>query len=432
MTLAMLQAKQAEERARARAIHDKATAEGRLTTTEEDQQFSAAMAAANALQPKIDAAQALLEAERNAPTVTAQQASGTRVVVGHDNSGDAPFGSLGEQLVAVRNATMGRGTDPRLFGAAAGGNTVTDSEGAFLVFPEFSRPLVKRTFEAGIIADRCFKQPMSSNRLVMNGVRDESRVDGARWGGIQTFWTPEAGNFTSSKPTFREIALQTDKLTALVYATDEQMEDAPAFNAYVQEAVPDEISFKTDDAILNGKGVGGGPLGINNTNAIVVQTKESGQATGTIVTANILKMWKRMPAYLRGGAAWYINQDMEDQLWNLTIGSGTAVRLLYNPPGVNGNNTGYATMQGAPVIPIEQAQTTGTQGDISLCAFSQYALGQRGGVKQDTSIHVAFLTGQQAFRFQVRLAGQPLWDQPVTPKNGTNTVSPFVQLQSRP
>jgi hypothetical protein len=50
----------------------------------------------------------------------------------------------------------------------------------------------------------------------------------------------------------------------------------------------------------------------------------------------------------------------------------------------------------------------------------------------DTSIHVAFLTGEQAFRWQLRHDGQPFWKKPLTPKNGTNTLSPFVALATRP
>ncbi len=49
----------------------------------------------------------------------------------------------------------------------------------------------------------------------------------------------------------------------------------------------------------------------------------------------------------------------------------------------------------------------------------------------DTSIHVAFLTGEQAFRWQLRHDGQPFWKKPLTPKNGSSTLSPFVALATR-
>jgi len=272
---------------------------------------------------------------------------------------------------------------------------------------------------------------MCKNRLLLNGAKDDSRADGARNGGIQAFWTYEAANYTKSKPTFRQIALQVDKLTVLTYATDELLEDAPAWQAYVNSVVPDEFDFKVGDAIFNGPGTGGGPIGINNSSAILAIAEESGQTAGTIVTKNLEKMYSRMPGYLRKGACWFINQDCETQLWDLTRGSGTAVELLYTPPGMKGNTSDYGMILGKPVIPVEFAATCGTQGDITFANFNEYMLGKRGGIKSDTSIHVAFLTGEQAFRWQLRVAGESLWDKPVTPKNGTNTQSPFIQLQTR-
>jgi len=58
-------------------------------------------------------------------------------------------------------------------------------------------------------------------------------------------------------------------------------------------------------------------------------------------------------------------------------------------------------------------------------------LPKKGGMQADSSIHVAFLTGEQAFRFTLRLDGQPFWKSPLTPYKGTTTVSPFVVLQNR-
>ncbi len=59
-------------------------------------------------------------------------------------------------------------------------------------------------------------------------------------------------------------------------------------------------------------------------------------------------------------------------LWNLTRGSGTAVELLYTPPGMRGNGGNFGVMFGAPVIPVEYAAALGTPGDIVLANMSQY------------------------------------------------------------
>jgi hypothetical protein len=46
-------------------------------------------------------------------------------------------------------------------------------------------------------------------------------------------------------------------------------------------------------------------------------------------------------------------------------------------------------------------------------------------------MHVKFEEGETAFRFTYRTNGQPLWESALTPKNGTNTVAPFVVLAER-
>jgi HK97 family phage major capsid protein len=430
--LAILLQKQADAKAKARAIHTKATSEGRITTTEEDEQFRAHMAEANSYDAKIADARALLEADRIAPAVPAAGTGTPGVVVGHNNNEDKPWKTFAEQAKAVKAAALTpQRTDVRLLAAAAGGSEAVDGDGGFLIAPEVSSEVIKRTFNKAQLAGRCRGIPMASNRIVFPRANDASRADGQRNGGIQAFWTYEAAQYTKSKPTFGQLALQVDKLTALCVGTDELLEDAGAWLEYVNEGVADELSFKVDDAILNGPGVSGGPLGINNSGALIVIAEESSQAAATINYANLKKMYARMPGYLRGNAAWFVNQDAEPQLWDLTRGAGTAVELVYTPPGSRNNQSSFGTMFNMPVIPIEQAATLGTQGDIGLYALPQYMLGQRGGVRYDTSIHFYFDTGQQAFRFQMRVAGESSWDKPVTPKNGTATQSPFIQLATR-
>jgi HK97 family phage major capsid protein len=350
----------------------------------------------------------------------------------------APFSNIGEQMRAVYQAArQPQSADPRLSEinmAALGGNESVPEEGGFLVLPEFAAELIQRTYEVGLLTDRTFKMPMSSSRLIMHAVDEDSRKDGSRWGGIQAFWIAEAGSYTGSKPKFREMQFVSNKLIALCYATEEQLADGPAWAKYVSEAVPSELSFKFDTAIFNGAGAGV-PLGFMNSGALITQTKEGGQAAGTIVTNNILKMWSRMYARSRKNAVWLINQDIEQQLYTLALANPTGSVLfqgpLYVPPGTNGNNGDYGLLLNKPVIPIEQASTLGTAGDITLADLSQYILAQRSEARADTSIHVAFLTGEQAFRFMVRADGQPTWKKPLTPYQGTITKSPFIALETR-
>jgi HK97 family phage major capsid protein len=418
----------ADTRAKATAINELAQQENRALTDAEQTDFDAHIAECKRLQGQIASQESLIEMDRNAPSTEAH-----RIEVGVNHATEKPWGSLTEQLQAVRSHAVSKGTrmDPRLQAAALGGNESVDAEGGFLIAPEFAPGVWQRTYDASDLASRCFDQPMTvSNRLVVNAVDEDSRADGSRWGGISSFWLGESGTYTPSQPKFRQMELVAKKLIALTYATEEQLVDGPAFAAYVDKVVPLELAFRLDDAIFNGSGAGM-PLGFMKSGALLTVAKDSGDS-GAVVTSNdIFHMWKRRFVPSSADLCWFINQELEDQLWNLIRGSGTAVELLYTGPGQRGNNSNYGVMFGKPVIPVEYAAALGTPGDIVLASCSQYYLARRSGVQMDTSIHVQFLTDQQAFRWKLRVDGQPAWKKPLTPKNGSSTLSPFIALATR-
>jgi HK97 family phage major capsid protein len=102
------------------------------------------------------------------------------------------------------------------------------------------------------------------------------------------------------------------------------------------------------------------------------------------------------------------------------------------PPG-GLSDAPYGRLMGLPAIAIEQAATLGDVGDIILANFKDgYILAEKGGIKADVSIHVAFLQDESIFRFVLRLDGQPLRASALTPyKGGTSTQSHFVVLEAR-
>ena len=56
---------------------------------------------------------------------------------------------------------------------------------------------------------------------------------------------------------------------------------------------------------------------------------------------------------------------------------------------------------------------------------------EKGGMESASSIHVKFTTDETAFRFVMRVDGQPTWNAALTPSNGSNTQSPFITLDTR-
>ena len=350
------------------------------------------------------------------------------VIKPNPTGGERRFGSFGEQLAAVyRAAVPGGRIDERLSTRAASGlNATNPSDGGFLVQQDFVSELLKRTYETGILASKARKIPISTNAngLRINAVDDDSRKNGCRWGGVQTYWQDEAEELTASKPKFRQMDLSLKKLTGLCYATDELLQDAAALEAVIRQAFAEEFGFKIDDAMLAGTGAGQ-PLGILKSKALVSQELEKGQ-TAKITVENIIKMWSRLWARSRGTAEWYINQEVEPLLYTLKIGDTP----VYIPAG-GLSASPYGKLLGRPVVPLEQCSAAGDLGDIILGDFSQYLLIDKGGINSASSIHVRFLYDEAVFRFIYRVDGQPIWNKPITPYKGAATLSPFVALAKR-
>ena len=418
-----MKAKREDARLKAMAVLNKAEAEDRFLSEDEQKDIDKYEEEIRAWDESIGRAEKLLAIE---PEDHSTEKPEVKPTPAKDN--EKRFASFGEQLMAAyRAATPGGKVDERLTTRAASGlNESTPSDGGFLVQQDFVTELLKRTYETGILASKVKKIPISTNAngMKINAIDEDSRANGSRWGGVQTYWEGEADEITASKPKFRQMELSLKKLTGLCYATDELLQDAAALEAVIRQAFAEEFGFKIDDAILSGSGEGE-PLGILNSGAIVTVAKEASQ-TDIITVENLIKMWNRLWSRSRANAVWYINQELEPYLYTLKIGD----KPVYIPAGGLSEKP-YGTLFGRPVVPIEQCSAAGEVGDIILADIGQYLLIDKGGVKSASSIHVRFLYDENVFRFIYRVDGKPIWTKPLTPYKGSATVSPFVTLAKR-
>ncbi|RMD03235.1 phage major capsid protein [Clostridium autoethanogenum] len=343
-------------------------------------------------------------------------------------------GGMGEFLQAVAKASSPGGImDNRLIyqNSASGLNESVTSEGGFMLENDFIQDMFDVMMSESQVANRIRMIPIgaNTNRLRTLGIDETSRANGSRWGGVQAYWIAEAETVTKSKPKFREIDMALQKLLALCYVTDDLLQDATALEAIVRQAYADEMSFKIDDAIINGSGVGM-PLGILNSDALISVPKEKDQAAGTIKYENILKMWSSVPARLRANAVWYINQEIEPQLYTMALNIGTGGAPVFLPSG-GASSSQYSTLLNRPIIPIEQCSVLGKKGDIILADPTQYIGIDKKAPTADVSIHVRFLYDEQVFRFIYKFNGAPYRNKPITPYKGANSLSPFVTLGDR-
>lgn len=314
------------------------------------------------------------------------------------------------------------------FRAATGSSEGVPSDGGFLVGQEMSNEIVKRVYDNTQLISRATRRTISSaaNSIKMNGVDETSRADGSRHGGVRAYWVAEGDSLTGSKPKFRQMEFDLKKLAALYYATDEVLQDASVLQQEAEAAVADELSFKIQDAILNGDGAGK-PLGILNSPCLVSQAKETGQTAATIVYENVLKMYSRAWGT---NLIWIANQELVPQLGVMSIPVGTGGLPVFLP-GDGAAGRPQNILFNHPIVFVEQAAALGTVGDLILADMSQYQIVDKGGVQMAMSIHVQFTADETVFRWVTRVDGQPLWNAALTPYKGSATRSPFVALATR-
>lgn len=351
------------------------------------------------------------------------------------DAGNYGFDSFGAFAQSVHIAQIDEGSDgsaarERLNNAATTyGNEGTGADGGFVVPPDFRNQIWSKIAGEESLVTRTEQMVTSSNGITIPA--DET----APWDtstGIQAYWESEGGAKTPSKPAFETKTSRLNKLICFVPVTDELLEDAPALESWLRIKAPQKMVSKLNTAIIRGNGVGK-PLGIIEADSLVTITKENSQNADSVVGANISKMWSRLYAPLRRNAVWLINQDVEPQLDFLAFpdaGSGFPVPLYVPNGGLSA--APFSTLKGRPVIPVEACSTLGDLGDIILTDLSQYMTVTKGrDVKTDVSIHMYFDQDITAFRFVLRITGQPLWKNAVTPQFGNTTRSWAVTLEAR-
>ena len=380
----------------------------------------------------LDIAKGLADKIALAEEVQAEMAKAAKPLAGHRKDQDDPnkFKSLGEQLMAVARHYTGGTTDQRLR-AATGMGEADPSGGGFPIQVDFSANILQRIYDMGEVAQRVFRLGISSNAngIKIPGIDETSRATGSRWGGVQAYWVGEGDAITASRPKFRLIELDLKKVGALWYVTDELLQDAGALTGIANEAFAQELTFVIEDSIFRGTGAGQ-PQGFLNSNCLITVPAEKGQASKTLLYQNLLNMWARMWARSRLNAVWFINQDVEPQLYAVNQVIGTAGVPVYLPPGGISEKP-YATLFGRPVIPVEYCDTLGNVGDIVLADMSQYVVADKNAMQQMSSVHVRFVNDEMTFRLTYRLDGNVTWPAALTPYKGTQTKSPFIALAAR-
>ena len=174
--IAQLRAKRKEVVGEIRSLLDLADAEKRDLTVEENAKKDSLYASIENIDKRIADEEKLVELAKADMTEDELRASNVRVIRDErDDEIGTPrnmFSSFGEQLLAVRAASLPNGSvDKRLLPtsrAATGSNEAVGADGGFLVQKDFAAGLMQRAVDAGQLSSRVDSMPVNGNGLVVN------------------------------------------------------------------------------------------------------------------------------------------------------------------------------------------------------------------------------------------------------------------------
>lgn len=311
------------------------------------------------------------------------------------------------------------------------GSTVP-SDGGFLIPEALRSELLRVALEQSVVRQRARVVPMETLTVPYPTIDSTSNATSVH-GGLVGYWTEEGGALTESAPKFGRVVLSAKKLTIYSEIPNELLQDSLiSLESFMDEAFPDALNFFEDVAFCSGNGAGQ-PLGFLNADAAVSVLKESGQVAGTILWENIVKAYSRMLPGSLGRAVWVAHIDTFPELATmaLSVGTGGSAIWIGNGVGTDGSGTPPVTILGRPVIFTEKVSSVGTAGDINFVDFGYYLIGDRQVMQADSSSEYKFGNDKTAYRVIERVDGLPWIKSAITPQTGSNTLSPFVKVETR-
>lgn len=298
------------------------------------------------------------------------------------------------------------------------------SEGGFLVPEEYGAFLLDGSLEREIVRPRARVWPMTTQTRKVPAWDGFDHTSGV-YGGFSGQWLAEGGTATRQNAKLRQIQLTAKKLGIYTQASRELREDGVSFEAQLSDAMTDAIAYYLDNAFLVGTGAGQ-PLGILNDPALITISKEAGQPASTFLYQNCTKMLARLHPGAFGNAIWIANQTLLSQFMEMSIAVGTGGSWI---KAVEQRGNDFYLL-GKRLLFTEKLPTAGTKGDVILADLSKYTIGMRQEVVIDRSNAPGWLQDLTDYRIILRADGQGSWSQAVTPKNG-DSLSWCVTLQAR-
>ena len=333
----------------------------------------------------------------------------------------ANFASLEDWTRAVIRAQSGGVVDEALQRATSDGAVkavLTGEEinlGGALIPEELAPTLFVPPTTHSSLWSMCTQWQMGTSIRRVPAVYDKTHAAGAAPYGVKFKWRRDGTDRSSDQS---PIKLQQIRLDAsgtveayFVTATSLVEDSAGAFADIFRMLFSQGLEWEMERVILRGLGAEE-PLGVINANA----TLAVGRATASQITRpDIAEMLSRLLPACYGRSVWLFNPDAAEEI--VDIDDSIASQ----------DGDGF-TIAGRRAYPSEHCSALGSSGDLILMDPSAYFIGNRQMLDVQMSQHAGFPNYETHVRATARIAGQPGIVTPITPAQGTDTLSAFVSL----
>lgn len=304
-------------------------------------------------------------------------------------------------------------------------SSTVPSEGGFLIPETLRSELLRVSLETAIVRPRARVIPMETLRVPFPAI-DSTTNNGSVYGGIIAYWTEESAALQDASPSFGRVVLDAKKLTAYTQVPNELIADSPtSFQALIDQIYPEALGWYEDDAFINGNGVGmpQGMLHSGNT-ALIDVALVAPQTASQIVWEQLIRMYARMLPSSLGRGIWLASPATFVELATMALSVGTGGSAVWLNNGVAGPP---ATILGRPLYFSEKIPHLGNLGDLNFVDPAYYLIGDRQVMSAMSSPHYRFQNDETAYRIISRVDGLPWLRSAISPKNGGDTLSPFVR-----
>jgi len=338
-------------------------------------------------------------------------------------------GSLDEAIAEVRAAGAGMGIPARLKKMHEGEierrdlSTLTGGDGGFWMRPQFSDQLLQippqQQWLSSLVRMLAATDPPNAD-FTFNAF-DQSGAKGI-YGGVAVYSAKELANVTkTSTPKLLQVSLKPEKVGVYWLVSEESSANTPQMGSMMQPLVNGAILSYRDDKIQTGTG-SGEFKGFADSPAMLSISRAT---ASTVNYIDLVNMLARIMANGGGSYVWVCQRvGLLPQLMTLTNGAG---QLIWTDNARDGVPS--PRLCGIPIFFNEISPALGSAGDLRLVNLDYYLVKPGMGValKSDNT-YANFLAGNETLRVTYYEDGKPWITSPLTLQDGTNTVSPFIEL----